>query len=80
MRIDRYSSALIAALLGCSLMLASCDAITAQKITHTDSGSSRGGGMPGMGGGRGMDGSTPGMNGGMRRNSIQGTEDTSSRP
>jgi predicted small secreted protein len=81
MRFKRSSTVLIITLLGCSLVLASCDAITAQKISPTDSGSSRGGGMPGMGGGRGMDGGTPGMDGGMRRNGSQGTDDgTSSKP
>lgn len=78
MRIKRYSIALIIALLGCSLVLASCDAITAQKINKTDSGSSGEGGMPGMGGGRGMDGGTPGRNGSMRRSGSQGTEDRTS--
>lgn len=43
-------------ILVCSLMLVSCDAITAQKITQTDSGA-----FPGMNGG-GRNG-TPGMNG-----------------
>lgn len=80
MRTKRYSMALMIALLGCSLVLSSCDAITAQKISTTDSGSFRGGGMPGMSGGRGTDGGTPGMNGGMRRNGSPGTDGTSSRP
>ncbi|MCL6601308.1 MAG: hypothetical protein K6T94_00390 [Paenibacillus sp.] len=43
-------------MLVCSLMLISCDAITAQKITQTDSGS-----FPGMNGG--VRNGAPGMNG-----------------
>lgn len=38
MRIKRYFALLIA-VLSCSMVLVSCDAITAQKITSTDSGS-----------------------------------------
>ncbi|CAH1222785.1 hypothetical protein PAECIP111892_05205 [Paenibacillus auburnensis] len=73
MRTKRYL-ALIIAVLSCSMVLVSCDAITAQKISSTDS-SSRGNGGQGFKGGRGMDGGGfPGMNGGARRSSGQGTD------
>jgi len=56
------------------MVLASCDAITAQKILSTDSGSRANGGQ-GFNGGRGKDGgSSPAMNGGTRRNGSQGTD------
>ncbi|MNW61284.1 hypothetical protein D3C74_393290 [compost metagenome] len=74
MQTKRYL-ALIIAVLSCSMVLVSCDAITAQKISSTDSGSRANGGQ-GFNGGRGMDGGGfPGMNGGTRRNGSQGTDD-----
>lgn len=73
MRTKRYL-ALIIAVLSCSLVLVSCDAITAQKISSTDSGSRVGGGQ-GFNGGRGKDGGgSPRMNDGARRNGSQGTD------
>ncbi|MNV37266.1 hypothetical protein D3C71_1287790 [compost metagenome] len=73
MRIKRYITLLIV-VLSCSMVLISCDAITAQKISSTDSGSRVNGGQ-GFNGGRGKDGgSSPGMNGGTRRNGSQGTD------
>ncbi len=73
MRTKRYFALLIA-VLSCSMVLVSCDAITAQKISSTDSGS-RGNGGQGFTGGRGMDGGGfPGMNGGTRRNGSPGTD------
>ncbi|WP_054943829.1 hypothetical protein [Paenibacillus ihuae] len=73
MRTKRYL-ALIIAVLSCSMVLVSCDAVTAQKISSTDSGS-RGNGGQGFNGGRGMDGGGfPGMNGGARGNGGQGTD------
>ncbi|HEY4432704.1 MAG TPA: hypothetical protein VGN87_16945 [Paenibacillus sp.] len=56
--------ALLIAVLSCSMVLVSCEAITAQKISSTDSGSRANGGQ-GYTGGRDKDGSSfPGMNGG----------------
>lgn len=62
MRNKRYYISLIIVVLSCSLMLISCDAITAQNITNTDSGSKVTGG-PDMNGGTGRNGSR-GMDGG----------------
>ncbi|MDF9845315.1 MULTISPECIES: hypothetical protein [unclassified Paenibacillus] len=71
----RRSTTLIIAVLSCSMVLTSCDAITAQTISSDGSGSgSRMNGGPGFGGGRGTDGGFPGMNGGMRRNGGQGSD------
>jgi uncharacterized membrane protein len=73
MRIKRYFALLIA-VLSCSMVFVSCDAITAQKITSTDSGSRANGGQ-GFTGGRGKDGGgSPNMNGGARRNGNPGTD------
>lgn len=73
MRTKRYLALLIA-VLSCSMVLVSCDAITAQKITSTDSGSRANGGQ-GFTGGRGKAGSDfPDMNSGTKRNSNQGTD------
>ncbi|MEK4877288.1 MULTISPECIES: hypothetical protein [Paenibacillus] len=73
MRTKRYFALLIA-VLSCSMVLVSCDAITAQKITSTDSGSRANGGQ-GFTGGRGKDGGgSPGMNGGTRRNGNPGID------
>lgn len=69
MRTKRTLIFLIAAVLGCSLILTSCEAITAQKITKTDSGSKMNGFPGGNGsmnqreGGRGGNGRTPGRSG-----------------
>lgn len=62
MRNKRYYISLIIVVLSCSLMLISCDAITAQNIKNTDSGSKVTGG-PDMNGGTGRNGSR-GMDGG----------------
>jgi hypothetical protein len=76
MRTKKSFTLLTIAVLSCSLVLTSCDAITAQTITSSDF-NSRTGGFPGMngnggksfnGGGRGMDG------GGTRRGDSQGTD------
>lgn len=76
MRTRKLYIALIIAVISCSQVLTSCEAITAQNITSADF-NSRVGGFPGMngnknfnggGGGRGMDGGT------MRRNGTQGTD------
>ncbi|WP_379163082.1 hypothetical protein [Paenibacillus sp. sgz5001063] len=72
MRTKRRDFAVLLVVLSCSMVLVSCDAITAQQITNTGSGS-RMNGFPGMnggtfkGGGRG-NGGFPGVNGGTRRN------------
>ncbi|SET48911.1 hypothetical protein [Paenibacillus sp. NFR01] len=62
MRIKRYTLIGILLLLVCSVLLVSCDAITAQKITDTGSGSG-GNGRPGFGGGQGMQGGWGGQGG-----------------
>lgn len=54
MRNKGYYITLIIVVLICSMMLISCEAITAQNITNTDSGSR-------VNGGRGMDGGGPGF-------------------
>lgn len=62
MRTKRYYITLMISVISCSLLLTSCEAITAQNITSADF-NSRPGGFPGMrggtgsqdGGGRGMD-------------------------
>lgn len=67
--------ALIIVMLSCCMVLVSCEAITAQKISSTDSGT-RGSGGQGFTGGRGKNGGRfPDMGGGMRRNGGQGAED-----
>ncbi|WP_025705293.1 hypothetical protein [Paenibacillus graminis] len=75
MRTPKGYISLLAAVLSCSMLLASCDAITSQKITDTDSGSrmngfpGRNGGMNFNGGGRGNgNGGFPEMNDGTQRN------------
>ncbi|MNO37795.1 hypothetical protein D3C76_278850 [compost metagenome] len=81
MRTTRTYILLLTAVVGCSMLLASCDAITSQKITDTDSGSNVNG-FPGMnggtnfnGGGRGNgNGGFPGMNGRTQRNGGQGID------
>ncbi|WP_313637076.1 glycosyltransferase family 39 protein [Paenibacillus sp.] len=73
MRTKRFL-ALIIAVLSCSMVLVSCEAITAQKILSTYSGSRANGGQ-GFTDGRAKDGGgSPGMNGGTRRNGSQGTD------
>ncbi|WNS41467.1 hypothetical protein [Paenibacillus sp. MMS20-IR301] len=65
---------LIVMLLSCSLLLTSCGAVTAQKISSSDF-NSRSGGFPGMNGGNNFNGGGQGMDrGSTRRNSSQGTE------
>lgn len=73
-RTKRYYITLIITVLSCLVVLTSCDAITAQRISSDDFNPRSGGGFPGMdggtnfnGGGRGMDRGSP------RRNSTQGT-------
>jgi hypothetical protein len=56
-----YYALLIMILLSCPMLLASCDAITAQNITNTGSFSGKNGG-PGMNGGPGTRGA-PGTRG-----------------
>ncbi|KWX72212.1 hypothetical protein AMQ84_26400 [Paenibacillus riograndensis] len=81
MRTPKSYISLLTAVLSCSMLLSSCDAITSQKITDTDPGS-RMNGLPGRnggtdfnGGGRGNgNGGFPGMNGGMQRNGGQGRD------
>lgn len=72
MRTKRYL-AMIIVVLSCSMVLVSCDAITAQKISSTDSGVRADGGQ-GFNGGRGKDGGSPRMKDGTRRNGSQGTD------
>ncbi|WP_042204047.1 hypothetical protein [Paenibacillus camerounensis] len=74
MRIRRYAAVIIA-VLSCSMVLTSCDAISSQTISSDGSGSGpRMNGGQGFGGGRGTDGGFPGMNGGMRRSGGQGSD------
>jgi hypothetical protein len=74
MRTKRACTALIITVLSCSLLLTSCDAITAQNITSADF-SSRSGRSPGMNGGTNFNGGGRGMErGSPRRNSTQGTD------
>ncbi|AIQ15932.1 hypothetical protein H70357_03910 [Paenibacillus sp. FSL H7-0357] len=74
MRTKRYSIFLLAAVLGCSLVLTSCEAITAQKITKTDSGL-RMNGFPGVNGGTDRGGGGQGIKGGgPGRSGSQGTD------
>lgn len=75
MQTKKYYIPLIISMLSCSLLLTSCEAITAQNITSADF-NSRPGGFPGMNGGgtnfkdggRGMDREGPGRRG------TQGTD------
>jgi hypothetical protein len=65
---------LLIAVLSCSLVLTSCEAITAQKISSDDF-NSRSGGFPGMNGGTNFNGGGRGMDrGGTRRGGSQGTD------
>lgn len=65
---------LIITVLSCSLVLTSCEAITAQKISSDDF-NSRSGGFPGMNGGTNFNGGGRGMDrGGTRRGGSQGTD------
>ena len=62
MRTKKYYITLIISVLSCSLLLTSCEAITAQNITSEDF-NSRPGGFPGMnGGGTGFREGNRGMN------------------
>ncbi|QOS76936.1 hypothetical protein JNUCC31_19115 [Paenibacillus sp. JNUCC31] len=60
MRKNGYLTSAMLLLLTCSVLLAACDAITAQNITNTAS-------AQGMNGGGMMNGGGPGMNGGTQR-------------
>lgn len=70
MRTKKYYITLIINMLSCSLLLTSCEAVTAQNITSADF-NSRPGGFPGMNGGgtnfkdgsRGMNREGPGRRG-----------------
>lgn len=70
MRTKKYYITLIINMLSCSLLLTSCEAVTAQNITSADF-NSRPGGFPGMNGGganfkdgsRGMNRKDPGRRG-----------------
>ncbi|MEC0125555.1 hypothetical protein [Paenibacillus pabuli] len=68
MRKNSYLTSAMLMLLTCSVLLAACDAITAQNITNTGSAQGMNGGGPGMnggtqrGGGQGMNGRTGGQN------------------
>lgn len=74
MRTKKLYITLILAVLGCSLVLTSCEAITAQNITSADF-NSRVGGFPGMNGNKNFNGGGRGTDGGtMRRNGTQGTD------
>lgn len=53
MRTKKYYITLIISMLSCSLLLTSCEAVTAQNITSADF-NSRPGGFPGMNGGAGF--------------------------
>ncbi|UPK44777.1 hypothetical protein [Paenibacillus pabuli] len=65
MRKNGYLTSAMLLLLTCSVLLAACDAITAQNITNTGS-------AQGMNGGGIMNGGGPGMNGGTQRGGGQG--------
>lgn len=70
-----YNILFIMLLLICSILFTSCDAITAQNITHSDF-SSRMNRGPGMNGNQGKNGgpdmdSAPGKNAGPGTNSVQ---------
>ncbi|ANY65601.1 hypothetical protein BBD42_03355 [Paenibacillus sp. BIHB 4019] len=72
MRSTRYGFALILVMLSCSLVLASCETITAQAITQSDTGSRGNGGAgmnvrPDTNGMPGIDGGSMGRNGGQGR-------------
>ncbi|PQP83344.1 hypothetical protein C0Q44_01080 [Paenibacillus sp. PCH8] len=71
-----FTSVTLVLLLGCSVMLAGCDVITAQNITNTGSAQGmNGGGMP-NGGGLGINGGTPrGERGGTGMNDRTGSPD-----
>ncbi|MEK3702459.1 hypothetical protein NYE33_36305 [Paenibacillus sp. FSL R10-2199] len=70
----RIRITLLIAVLSCSLVLTSCEAITAQKISSDDF-NSRSGGFPGMNGGTNFNGGGRGMDrGGTRRGGSQGTD------
>ncbi|WP_238655509.1 hypothetical protein [Paenibacillus piscarius] len=74
MRTKKYYITLIISLLSCSLVLTSCEAITAQNITSADF-NSRPGGFPGMNGGTGSKDGGRGMDrGGARRQGTQGPD------
>ncbi|MEK3875295.1 hypothetical protein [Paenibacillus sp. FSL M7-0420] len=70
MRTKKYYITLIISMLSCSLLLTSCEAVTAQNITSADF-NSRPGGFPGLNGGgtnfkdgsRGMNREGPGRRG-----------------
>ncbi|MEK4853416.1 hypothetical protein NST04_26415 [Paenibacillus sp. FSL H7-0756] len=61
MRTKKYYITLIISMLSCSLLLTSCEAVTAQNITSADF-NSRPGGFPGMNGGAGFRDGSRGMN------------------
>lgn len=74
MRNKKYYITLIISVLSCSLVLTSCEAITAQNITSEDLGS-RSGGFPGMNGGTGFKDGGRGMDrGGPRGQGTQGQD------
>lgn len=58
----------MSALIGCSVLLTACDAITAQNIERTGASGQGMNGFPGMNGGGGIDGGGQGMNRGDRMN------------
>ncbi|AIQ27544.1 hypothetical protein P40081_04495 [Paenibacillus sp. FSL P4-0081] len=74
MQTKKFRITLLIAVLSCSLVLTSCEAITAQKISSDDF-NSRSGGFPGMNGGTNFNGGGRGMDqGGTRRGGSQGTD------
>ncbi|KHL97308.1 hypothetical protein QW71_01850 [Paenibacillus sp. IHB B 3415] len=74
MQTKKFRITLLIAVLSCSLVLTSCDAITAQKISSDDF-NSRSNGFPGMNGGTNFNGGGRGGDrGGMRRGGSQGTD------
>lgn len=75
MRKKRQVTLLGVVLLGGSLLLVSCDAITAQKITQTGTAS-----FQGMNGGGRGNGGFPGMNGGNGGRGMNGRPDMKGRP
>ncbi|CAH1222100.1 MULTISPECIES: hypothetical protein [unclassified Paenibacillus] len=68
MRSKALFTLLISALIGCSVLLTACDAITAQNIERTGAPGQGMNGFPGMNGGGGIDGGGQGMSRGGRMN------------
>lgn len=80
MRNKKYYITLIISVLSCSLVLTSCEAITAQNITSADF-NTRPGGFPGMNGGTDFKDGGRGMDrGGPRRQGTHGQDRRAGSP